>query len=424
MPGRSISIAASDRPVEQLKSIVGEENVNGTQPLVVTPESIEQVCEVIKLASTEGWKVLPAGAATWLDVGNTLESADLILSTRKLNRIIEHEPSDLVAIAEAGVTLSAFNQHLAARGQWLPLDPPDDGRTTIGGVVATGLGGPQQFGYGPPRRHIIGMKVVLADGQLIKVGGRVVKNVAGYDLSKLFTGSYGTLGVIVEVNFKLRPLPQETQTIVAWGEPEELLESGRRLITARLFPVGLTLVSPQLASRVASGDGGRCALLIKFAGSSKTVSEQVRASSSLLQLRGVGADPVIADRLEQALAGGPRADKEVVFRITVRPSEIDHFVKLLSRKGATQTVWQADVAEGRLRGVTEVTNESLAFISSLRADAERIAGRLVIEDSPAELKDLMDTWGNTGNSGSIMLRIKKQLDPQRMFSPGRFSAQV
>src|SRR4030095_7430980 len=125
---------------------------------------------------------------------------------------------DLMAVAEAGMRLAEFNQRLAESGQWLPLDPPDDGNATIGGVVATGLSGPQQFGYGRPRGMVVGMKVVLSDGSIIKVGGRVVKNVAGYDLSKLFTGSYGTLGVITQLNFKLRPLPECQATVIAAGD--------------------------------------------------------------------------------------------------------------------------------------------------------------------------------------------------------------
>ena len=134
----------------------------------------------------------PAGAATWLDAGSSLKRVDIIVSTKRLNRIIEHEPADLIAVAEAGTTLHDLNETLARNGQWLPIDPPDTidrdnrGHSRIGGIVATGLGGAQQFGYGAPRRHVIGMKVVLADGSLIKVGGRVVKNVAGYDSLQTF----------------------------------------------------------------------------------------------------------------------------------------------------------------------------------------------------------------------------------------------
>ena len=209
------------RAQQQLLQIVGATNISmeaHAPSLLVTPETIEQICEVMKLASTEAWAVAPAGAGTWLNAGNNLDPINVVLSTQKLTRIVEHEPADLITITEAGVTLQSLNEELARKGQWLPIDPPDDGRSTIGGVVSTGLGGAQQFGYGAPRRHVIGMKIVRADGSLIKMGGRVVKNVAGYDLSKLFTGSYGTLGIIVEVNFKLRPAPFQTRTVFALGD--------------------------------------------------------------------------------------------------------------------------------------------------------------------------------------------------------------
>jgi FAD/FMN-containing dehydrogenase len=197
---------------------------------------------------------------TWLR-----SKADLIVSTRRLNQILEHEPADLIAVAQAGVKLVDFNARLAENGQWLPLDPPDDGRATIGGVVATGIGGPQQFGYGRPRGSVIGMKVVLADGTLIKAGGRVVKNVAGYDLCKLFTGSYGSLGIITEVNFKLRPLPAREATVTARGTVADL----RRIVEARLFPVAAEIVDDML--------------LIRFAGNEKGVAYQIEKARALLK---------------------------------------------------------------------------------------------------------------------------------------------
>jgi FAD/FMN-containing dehydrogenase len=215
----------------------------------------------LKLASHKGWKVLPAGGGTWLK-----SKADLIVSMQRLDQIVEHEPADLIAVAQAGVKLTDFNAKLVENGQWLPLDSPDDGRATIGGVVATGLGGPQQFGYGRPRHSVIGMKVVLADGSLIKAGGRVVKNVAGYDLCKLFTGSYGSLGIITEVNFKLRPRPAQEATVIATGTTEDL----RKVIDARLFPV---------AAEIRDGDK----LLVRFAGNEKGVAYQVEQACALLQ---------------------------------------------------------------------------------------------------------------------------------------------
>jgi FAD/FMN-containing dehydrogenase len=151
----------------------------------------------------------------------------------------------------------------------LPLDPPDDGRATLGGVVATGIGGPQQFGYGRPRGSVIGMKVVLADGSQIKAGGRVVKNVAGYDLCKLFTGSYGSLGIITELNFKLRPRPAWEATVIATGAIDDLRAGARAILQARLFPVAVEIVS------------GR--LLVRFAGNEKGVAFQIEEARKLLR---------------------------------------------------------------------------------------------------------------------------------------------
>src|SRR4030095_7653213 len=210
-------------------------------------------------------------------------AANLIVSTRLLDQICEHEPADLVAITQSGVKLTDFNAKLQENGQWLPIDPPHDGRATIGGVVATGLGGAQQFGYGPPRKNVIGMKGVRADGSLIKVGGRVVKNVAGYDLCKLFTGSYGTLGIIVEVNFKLRPLPFRTETVLAWGTREILLSQAQQIIKTNLFPVAVELLSPGLATEADRSDEKDHTLLTRFAGSSNAVARQVEIALDLLK---------------------------------------------------------------------------------------------------------------------------------------------
>jgi glycolate oxidase subunit GlcD len=245
-------------PTKSLAQIVGDANIsshNGT--ITVSPASAEEISEVLRLASSEHWSVAPVGGMMWCS-----STANLIVSTRRLNRIIEHEPADLIAIAEAGVTLTDFNARLAENGQWLPLDPPDDGRATLGGVVATGIGGPQQFGYGRPRGSVIGMKVVLADGSMIKAGGRVVKNVAGYDLCKLFTGSYGSLGIITELNFKLRPRPAREATVIGTG-------SARAILDARLFPVALEIVDDLLH--------------VRFAGNEKGVAYQTEQALTLLK---------------------------------------------------------------------------------------------------------------------------------------------
>ena len=297
-----------------LEQIVGDAYVsvqNGS--VIVSPASAEEISEVLKLASREGWSVLPAGGMTWLK-----SKADLIVSTQRLNQIIEHEPADLIAVAQAGVKLTDFNAKLAENGQWLPLDPPDDGRATIGGVVATGVGGPQQFGYGRPRHSVIGMKVVLADGSLIKAGGRVVKNVAGYDLCKLFTGSFGSLGVITEVNFKLRPRPAREVTVIANGTVDDL----RKIIDARLFPVAVEI------------DGDM--LLVRFAGNEKGVAFQIEQACALLKNAAVVDDTDIWKRItaHESTSQLSAGEKSLMQRIKKQLDPLDTLPDILAADNA------------------------------------------------------------------------------------------
>ncbi|HKO44731.1 MAG TPA: FAD-linked oxidase C-terminal domain-containing protein [Pyrinomonadaceae bacterium] len=423
---RTRSHKSFDRSAAQqrLLSIVGATNISADKfapALLVTPESVDHVCEVMQLASSEQWTVLPAGTATWVNAGNELEPINVVVSTQKLTRVIEHEPADLIAIAEAGVTLRALNEELRRNGQWLPLDPPDDGTATIGGIVGTGLGGAQQFGYGAPRRHVIGMKVVRADGSLIKMGGRVVKNVAGYDLSKLFTGSYGTLGVIVEVNFKLRPVPFETVTMVARGDRQHLLECGRKVIASRLFPVAVELLSPGLGAAMGFTESDYVCL-IKFDGSKNGVGYQAKTASDI-----IGASPNSGveivesdDSIWHGLASMPmKRPEDIVLRISVKPADLE---PLISELETRKLEFQISIGTGGIRVFSQ--SADTADIGALRSAANHLGGSLVIENAPPEVKQHFGAWGDLGNTTTLMERIKQQLDPDRLLSPGRFSANI
>src|SRR5690349_301639 len=249
----------------------------------VFPGSTEEVAAILREAATKRRTVAVVGGGVSFQHE---PSADLIVNTNRLNKILEHEPADLIAVAQAGVPLTTFNEKLAENGQWLPLDPPNDGRATLGGIVATGLGGPQQFGYGRPRGSVIGMTVVLADGNVIKAGGRVVKNVAGYDLCKLFTGSYGTLGIITELIFKLRPRPAREATIIATGSLNDLPEAGRAILNARLLPVAVELLATAFGKWIGLASENAETLLIRLAGNEKSVAYQL--DQSLVQLKNSG----------------------------------------------------------------------------------------------------------------------------------------
>ncbi|HKN82900.1 MAG TPA: FAD-linked oxidase C-terminal domain-containing protein [Pyrinomonadaceae bacterium] len=316
----------------------------------LSPASIDELADLVKLASAERRTITPAGGMTLL---NDKPPTDLVINTTQLNQIIEHEPADLIAVAQAGVTFRAFNEKLSENGQWLPLDPPDDGRATLGGIVATGLGGAQQFGYGRPRGSVIGMKVVIADGRVIKAGGRVVKNVAGYDLCKLFTGSYGSLGIIAELTFKLRPRPAREATVLATGSLPELLSVARTVLDARLFPVAVELVSSAFANRLnIKIDSNAAALLVRFAGNEKAVAYEIEQSlihwkNSLVRSTEVLTDDVT---LWRTIAAMP-VEHQPSFATRVLPAQLAESIRSLNR----ESLWQAGVADGRIRVLKHVT---------------------------------------------------------------------
>jgi glycolate oxidase subunit GlcD len=441
------------RVANEFKRIVGALNVNrlaetdlaakfqtnsaeAERALSIAPATAGEAREGMQLAAREDLAVIPAGAAGWLDVGNPLRRTDLILTMRRMKKIIRHEPADLVATAEAGTTLVEFQKQLASAGQWLPIDPPDDGRATLGGVVATGLGGAQAFGYGLPRSFVIGMRIVLADGRSIKAGGNVVKNVAGYDLCKLFTGSYGTLGLITELTFKLRPLPLETRTIIATGSLASLLAAGRAVILGSLFPVAVELLSPRMAEHLKVGERqSDCALLVRFAGASRSVVSQTAQALKLVrsdrnsQARTLDEDDVLWSNLAAVTL---RLADNLSWRTSLRPSDLGSFVNevaALERDEASHPslMWHAGVGDGRLRAIAKPPvyhREAVRALERLRQKAETLGGKLVVESAPIEIKNECDAWGGFGSAADLMNRVKAELDPRNMLSPGRFDGGI
>ena len=396
------------------------------------PSSAEQAADVMKFAATERLAVIPAGSRGFIDAGNLLTQADVIFSTRQMNRFVAHEPADLVATVEAGMTLREFQERLAEAGQWLPFDPPDEANATIGSIVATATAGPHSFGYGPLRSFVIGLRAVLADGRRIKAGGNVVKNVAGYDLCKLFTGSYGTLGLITEVTFKLRPLPGETRTIVASGARQVLL-AGARQIAAISSAVAVEILSPILANELGlSAKENECALLVRFSGSSRAVITET--AQTLKTLREAGLRCVTHDddaSLWQSVSNvSSQTNYDLSWSARVRATELSALVAeviMLERDDSWRSTirWHAGVGDGRLRVLARSPvyhQEAARALERLRQTAESRGGSLVMERAPVEIKREFDVWGSFGTVGELMKRVKQQLDPQNTLSPGRFSS--
>lgn len=405
-------------------AVVGEGHVTLTEGaggvLAVSPASVEEAREVVRVAGASGWGVVPAGAGSWLDAGHAVSSPCVVLKTARMARVLEHEPADLVATAEAGVRLADFNREAARSGQWLPLDPPGADAATVGGVAAAGVAGPLGLGCGAPRAHVLGMRVLLADGRVVRAGGRVVKNVAGYDLCKLFAGSYGTLGVILELTFKLRPRPRRDATLLVRARGwRELYGAARAVAAAHLQPVAAELLSPALAAALdLSSD--EAALLLRFAGTDAAVGHQLTVAREIAGGRAAASETEVLSGEAHVWSGlsdyAARGGHRLVWRAGVLPSRLEALLSALEARGGG--AWHAGAGDGRVRVFGGV--EESASLESLRGAARGAGGSLVVERAPDEWKARADVWGLSESSAFLMDRVKRQLDPGNLFSPGRF----
>jgi glycolate oxidase FAD binding subunit len=405
-----------------VRPATGADAVDGVQAeLVAEPASVEEASRVLAAASRAGKKVVVVGNGSKLGLGNPPERLDLLVSTRRLHRVLEHAAGDLVVEVEAGARLADLQAALAPSGQWLALDPPEPG-ATVGGVVAANASGPRRLRYGTVRDLIIGITVVLADGTVAHAGGKVVKNVAGYDLSKLFCGSLGTLGLIAEATFRLHPRPAAAAAVALQVDRiEQAGEAVRRLLRSTLVPSAIELTwydRPGL-------------LTVVIEGIRPGVEAQAAAAADLLGE--VGETEVLGPGgTEAALSqlGAPPWEKEEVgIKVAVPPAELPGaFADLgpgfswgLGRLAAHAGTGVLKVG---LTGPDPANADQLeAFAGFLVEARARLAvrqGTLVVAEAPPALKRAVDVWGPPGDAIELMRRVKRQFDPDRQMSPGRF----
>jgi glycolate oxidase FAD binding subunit len=437
----------------ELASVVGESRVvsdavacaaaavDGVTPAsVIYPASAEQVAEALKYASDRDLAVIPFRNGTKLGVGNLPRRYDLALSLKDLNQVWHYEPGDLTVSVEPGMKLGDF-QHFVARDRlWLPLDPAGGSRATIGGVLAANASGPLRLRYGTPRDMVLGMKVATTDGRLIKTGGRVVKNVAGYDLAKLLIGSHGTLGVIVEASFKLFPRPAQISTVVvSAGTLDVAREFRRRLLASPLTPMRVLMLEGAAETLVSGNqpaqerrEGFR--VWVEVGGSAALVERHWRELSKLAQAVGASAEPVDA---AQAEANWTRATDLGSWLPGVVPNPV--LVQGRLPVAAGETFVEHALAEGERHRVSVAcfgqiaagvislclaeaadAPSGLLLINKLREVAQSLGGVLVVERCPAELKARLDVWGPVGDDFETMRKVKAAWDPKSTLAPGRF----
>ncbi len=368
----------------------------------VAPASPDAVALLLGTAREEGWRVRIEGAGTWMPAD---APADLALTTRRLDRIPAIEPQDLSATAEAGIGCDLLRQHLADRGTWLALDPPGLAGRTLGSVVATATAGPLRQGFGAVRDHVLGVTFVTGDGRMVQSGGRVMKNVAGYDLTKLEAGGFGAFGVIVLVHLRLRALPRADQTFVLEGTREDLTQVAEDICGAGLQPAALELVSPALARRE------RWVLAVRIAGSAALVTAEEAA------LRAATAGRLTTLRADEAHAFWMRAaegfaTRPVALRISGLPDSGDELLDLLQHQVGDEWV-SASPGVGAIRWAGEATMDRLRRLRRILAGLEV---PLTLERAPWPVRSAVGHFGAYREGvGPLIAGLRRTFDPGDAF---------
>jgi glycolate oxidase FAD binding subunit len=404
-------VAADARPADPARDIV-----DGRMPAaVVVPHDAAGVAAALAWASERRLAVLIRGGGTKLGWGRPPDRLDLLLDTSRLSRVRAHQPGDLTVTVEAGVRLGELNRMLALHGQWLPLDPPFAEDATIGGLLATNDSGPLRHRHGTPRDLVIGIQLATADGQLAKAGGQVVKNVAGYDLSKVVSGSFGSLAAIVSATFKLLPLPPARASLVVPGlDQSSLGDVVRRIGDTALEPVAFELHAVRGLSATST------ACLLRFASVREAVDAQVAEGRAALA--GTADSDVLTGDAEGALwqRHGTRVwdGAGATVRASWLPADLPDVIGLLdSLAGGGELELVGRVAPGaglvRIDGPTE---RQVDVIERLRAS--KTAGHVTIVRGSAELKARVDVWPPVPNA-ALLASVKRELDPIGTLGAGR-----
>lgn len=410
---------------KSISAIVGGDNVtlrpvleiDGVKPaLIARPYDEKQVAECVKVCSDSGASVVPSGRMTWLDCGNPMLRADVVLSLERMNRVVDYSPADLTATVEAGLALSEFNALTMVNRQWLPLDPPGFDRSTLGAIAACNSSGALRLGFGTPRDYVIGLGLVHANGEKSKSGGKVVKNVAGYDMNKLYVGSYGTLAIITSLTFKLRPLAESSSTVlISSSSLDALFQVSKSALSADLEPASVILTHQLSASPTSKPD----ALLVRFFNSASAVDYQIDTL-----LKAIPSNCTAA-RLSEEQAPtlwsqvADLSNTVILLRLSLPLTAVrTEFEKAITGNLLAAT---ADLGTGIIRIALDPTEGSLADrIRRLRSSAAASNGSLIIEKAPAEIRRQVDPWGDVGSTAGLMRAIKLNFDPKSIFNPGKF----
>ena len=385
--------------------------------LLCLPENKEQLGAIVRLCAEAEAAVAPWGSGTAMALGNPPRQLDVVIRTDRLNRVLDHDPANLTVTVECGLSLGRLQSFLSEQRQFVPLDPPFPELSSLGGIIAASLNGPRRNHYGSVRDLVIGMKVILSSGEQIKAGGKVVKNVAGYDMCKLFVGSLGTLGIITEVTLRLAPVPETAMTVIASGTFAQAQQFVDALNRSLLFPAAVFLLSE---TRMEHWTVAACC-----EGFEETVA-RIRTDLT--------ADATRAGMFDRILVGDEHsafwrsmqnfslASDRVVFRMTVPRAEI--FAMIQSVRNRHDCPIVGDILSGTIWLSCPATKTMVQQFFTLATMARARHGHAIIFSAPSALKQGIEVWGESPPSISLMRDIKQRFDPKDLLNPGRFLAGI
>lgn len=433
--------------LRELRSNIGEKCVTYNKEfyridglecgLFVRPTNLDHLSKVMSIATKYKLAVTPRGGGTMSALGNPPARMDLIVDTSNLNTIIHHNPADMTINVQAGITLTNLQRILGCQGQFLAIDPPLPDHSTIGGILASGASGPLRWHYGHPRDSVIGMKVVQADGTITKSGGQVVKNVSGYDMSRLHIGGLGTLGIISEVAFKLTPVPKTQETVVALFETyDAALAAAIDIFQSAFNPLSLATFKEtgNNPSRYRSSDA-TYKMAVKLNGRPQSVKRQIADCISICKPHHPKSvnkpDHTEEAQLWQSLsdfgwAGHPAP--EILAQANVLPDTLPKlwgtienscpdnlYPSMVSQPGfgVLQIAWFAKNTSTSLGDLERVLNDA-------RNATHQLEGNLTIQKCQTAIKEHFDVWDTDNQPINLIQRMKSQFDPLNLLNPGRF----
>ncbi len=465
-----MSIAARIVPA-QLAGIVGDANlltdpkefwgyeIDGKKPTaVVRPGSTEEIADILKFARSEKLAIVAMGARTKLAMGLPPRQYDIALDMTRLDRVLAYDPGDLTLSVEAGIPLHKVQSELAAHGQFLPLAVPFLDRTTVGGTIASGIDSPLRQSYGTARDYILGMEFVTGEGIVAKSGGRVVKNVTGYDIHKLLAGSLGTLGVITKINLRTFPRPLHTRgSVVHFETAEDALALRHRIARSHLTPLTIEILSPKTDELLAGDAAARIepnefdstlfsnthwTLATSFAGNDLVLERYERELRQKAEQSGAVEAQVLSDESIPGAFGRVRefvpialesSPATTIVKVSALPSRMNDILGAAARAADESNLACAALARGV--GVIYLallppvrTEQALSTVaqatSKIVAVCARLEGNVTIPWCPAEWKASLNVWGPARGDFELMRKVKMLFDPGNTLSPGRFAGDI